>query len=240
MNLSRWMGVIILLALGSISGIASANQTLLEVTFDDKTIDQPIGAGGGAIGEPDYVAAEIEAYVRATPFDSPSLELHNTTTDNETVWFSLPGSAVSTGLAVIIMDLWFYGSGPGWTSGWTVYTADYQSLLTMRLLDDRRIHVGAAGTYFDYNNYPIGRSFPVLIALDMDADTYSIWMDGTLQGENLPLDLTGRDFKAIWFDTGHDCDPANKVSVDQIRVLDWMPSVPTSRTTWGRVRALYR
>lgn len=240
MNRFRSLWMILLMLLGSIAGVASANQTYLNVTFDDKTIDQPIGAGGGAVGEPDYVATEIEATVRATPFGTPSLEIHNTTTDNETVWFTLASPPVSTGLAVIIMDLWFYGSGPGWTSGWTIYTSGNQNLLGLDLTAEGNIRVTAGGTYFDYNNYPIGRSLPVLIALDMDADTYSIWMDGTLQGENLPLNYAGKDFGAIWFNSGFECDPANKVSVDQIRVIDWMPAVATTHTTWGRVRALYR
>jgi len=100
--------LIVLLLPGGGTITASPDQTYMEITFDGKTIGGPIGMGGSGIGEPFYVSEDIEAIVRGTPFDTPSLEIHNTSPTNVgLVEFRFPGSPVESGLVVIIMDLWF-------------------------------------------------------------------------------------------------------------------------------------
>ena len=235
------IGLAVVLLLGCVVGAALANQTYMEITFDDKAIDQPIGEGGMTVGEPDFVDSRIEAIVRSSPFATPSLEIHSTvSTGNPTIWFNYAGSGITSGLVVIIMDLWLYGSGPGWESYWTIYTPNFQNLMEFRFLSDGRIHIDGAGTDAYVPSYPIGRSFPVLIALDMDTDTFSVWMDETQYVENQPLRLEDREFGAIWFAAGASIADENRVFIDQIRVIDWMSEVPIVETTWGRVRALYR
>jgi hypothetical protein len=242
MSMYRSVGIAILMALICNAGSALANQTYMEFTFDDKVIDQPIGVGGATVGEPSYVAAVFDAFVRSTPFETPSLEIHNASPmDNGSIWFNMPGSPAAEGTVVIIMDLWLYGSGPGWESKWTVYTSSYQDLMSLELWSDGAVRLTGAELDATIPSYPIGRIFPILIKLDMDADTYSAWTDGIQRVADEPLRLKDADFGAIWFSSTSDAAPDNRVSIDQIRVLDWMPDdVPIVETTWGRVRALYR
>lgn len=49
--------------------------TLLAADFDDKPLNQPIGTGGPAVGEPTSVASAIEAVVRQDGFATPSLTI---------------------------------------------------------------------------------------------------------------------------------------------------------------------
>jgi hypothetical protein len=76
--------------------------------------------------------------------------------------------------------------------------------------------------------------------LDMDSDTFSVWMDETEWVSDQPLITTGTSFGRVKLAITSGCVPENRFSVDQLRVLDWMPSVPIAETTWGRVRAFYR
>jgi len=74
----------------------------------------------------------------------------------------------------------------------------------------------------------------------MDTDTFSIWLDGTQAVADQPLKRTGGDFHKVILQSGFNCDPENRFSLDQIRVLDWMPPVAAAKSSWGRIRALYR
>ena len=55
--------------------ISAPAQVLFEANFDDKPIDQPIGTGGAAVGEPVEVSPNITAIVRDSPMATPSLEI---------------------------------------------------------------------------------------------------------------------------------------------------------------------
>ncbi len=219
-----------------------ADQTLMEATFDDKAIDQPIGTGGAIVGEPDYVTPEIEAIVRSAPFGTPCLEIHNThATLNRSVWFSLPGASISSGLVVIILDIWLTGSGPGWEPYCEIYNENNQALTYFRFQADGTIAVGSGDGPIYVPSFPVGRHLPVLFAIDMDADTYSAWFDAIECVTDAPLERAGSDLKKIWFLTGSNCDPDNRYSIDKIRVIDWMPDdIAVEPVSWGQIRALYR
>jgi hypothetical protein len=241
MSMARWIVGFVLLFSGVLFGSALADQTFMQITFDDKAIDQPIGDWGTGVGEPTEIGENIEAIVRAAPFDTPSLEIHNThATNTGYVIFELPGSPVSSGLVVIVMDLWFYQTGPGWSPYCELYSSSYQTLMSFFLRNDGGLTIFGGGDPVILPVVPTGRSFPVLIALDMDQDTFSVWMDGTEISADSPLMVTGATFEKVYLGAGYNCDPANRFSVDQIRVLDWLPPVATTRTTWGGIRRLYR
>lgn len=48
---------------------------LLDANFDDKKIDEPIGTGGAAVGEPIFVHGPLDAIVRKEPEGDDNLEL---------------------------------------------------------------------------------------------------------------------------------------------------------------------
>jgi hypothetical protein len=241
MNLPRLIGIAVFSLLACIAGTSLADQTYMSFTFDDKTIDQPIGTGGSTVGEPEYISPAAEAVVRATPFDTPCLEIHNANPEMFAfVYFTRAEGGVSAGVVAIIMDLWFYGSGSGWPPYCEVYSQGYQTLLGFYAQADGRLHISSGSGWTDGPTIPVGRSFPVLIVLDMDADTFSVWMDETEWVSNQPLMATGKDFGRVKLAITSGCVPENGIAIDQLRVIDWIPDVSVAETTWGRVRALYR
>jgi len=62
------------LALG-VSAFAESPETLLFADFFDKPLNEPIGTGGAAEGEPDSISPAIDAVVRAAPGGGRELEL---------------------------------------------------------------------------------------------------------------------------------------------------------------------
>jgi ethanolamine ammonia-lyase large subunit len=76
--------------------------------------------------------------------------------------------------------------------------------------------------------------------MDFDADTYSVWIDEVQWVADRPMTVSGSNFNIIQIGSGSDCAAENHFSIDQIRVVDTLPQIPTQRTSWGNVRALFR
>ena len=67
MKMSSSIGLVALFLLISLAGTVSAEEIVyLNATFDDKTIDSPIGTGGPENGEPSWIDSNLSAVVRAT------------------------------------------------------------------------------------------------------------------------------------------------------------------------------
>jgi len=222
----------------SLPSPAPGGQSYLSATFNDKTIDKPIGTGGPALGEPNWVDEEIEAIVRATPFETPSLEIRNLTSAGN-MGFELD-DAVSEGIVAVIIDLWLYKDNPCTTwldlynSGWNLLAkVEFESNNTFSIHDADGVVVSGAP-------FAAGRPLPLLMVLDFDADTYSIWIDAVQQVSERFLNITSPNFRRIIFYAGWDCPEGNHFSIDQVRIIDHEPQVPVEVPTWGRLRALFR
>jgi len=220
----------------------AADQVLLNAIFDDKTIDAPIGRGGPEVGEPAWIDANLDATVRSTPFDTPCLELRGGDQDNSYfAGFELLGGDVTVGMVVIIMDVWFDRIDPAWEFGLRVMSSDsMQTFLYIEFRSSGRVYVfdpnGGPG---EVAEYPVRRSYPVLVAFDQTARTYSIWLDGVqvVADESHGVADGGIGLitpKCLMYNS-----PEARFWIDQIRVLDWLPPVPVEATSWGKVRALY-
>ena len=222
-------------------GVALADETYLEATFDDKTIDAPIGTRGPAFGEPIQVDTGIDAIVRATPFETPSLEIHNKDLAESRSVFFATASPESVGVATVVTDLWIYEVGPGWEFSIELETKNWKTLSIINIRADGSIQIedtnGEAALIPDI---PTGQPLPVLFALDMDAGTYSVWVDANQVVSDRILRDVERGFMHIRVDTGSDGAEDNRLSIDQIRVIDFVPPVATVSATWGRIRTLYR
>ncbi|MBM3287361.1 MAG: hypothetical protein FJY88_08445 [Candidatus Eisenbacteria bacterium] len=219
-----------------------ADQTYLSVTFDDKEIDAPLGTGGTAIGEATWIGDKVDAIVRSTPFPTPCLEVHDTDVPYpHNLGFELPTASVSTGLVVIIMDLWYEQVGESCQPYIELYPAQWQALLRIRPQNDGTITLtDLSGTAAEGIPCPTGRPLPILVAFDMDAGTYSAWLDGSQVVADRAHGNPNRNFYRVLINTSSGTDPDCRFWIDQIRVIDWMPSVPTRATTWGTLRALFR
>jgi len=215
-----------------------ADQSYVTATFDDKTVDQPIGTGGPALGEPTWVDAEIEAIVRATPFETLCLEVRNLTGGGN-LGFEL-GGPISEGIVAIIIDLWFY-EGTVCNYWLDSYNSSWQQLTKISFNSDGTFYiVDPAGRATEDMPCPTGRALPVLMVFNLDAGTYSVWVDEVQQVNDRPLSVTIYDFQRIMVAAGWDCPEGNRFSMDQIRIIDREPQVPVETPTWGSLRALFR
>lgn len=219
-----------------------AEQTYMAITFDEKAVDQPIGTGGVLIGEPTWVDSQIEAIVRATPFATPSLEIHNVDyTNPHALGFQMVTGAPSTGLVVIVTDLWFEETGFGSEPYIEIYKASWYYLTRVRFCLDGTVRITDPNGTVEGPSFPKGRATPLLVAFDMDAGTYSVWIDEAPVVADRLHGVADPDFGIILFNTGYGDDPANRFWVDQIRVIDWLPDdIASLPASWGRIRALYR
>jgi hypothetical protein len=220
-----------------ISAPAHAEGDYMSVTFDDKTIDAPIGTGGPEVGEPSSVDEYATAVVRATPFATPCLEISNTSLIGN-VEFLLP-SNVSEGLVTIVTDLWFYpDSGCEYA---VVVRNGFNQVLT-------RITFAASGTasIWDLTGdvaqdipYATGRAIQVGVIVDLVGRTYTTFIDTVKQVDNRPLYSQIADVRGIRFIAGYGCPEGNRLSIDDVRMLDYDP-VPAEPTSWGTLKAIYR
>jgi hypothetical protein len=217
-----------------------AQQTYMECTFDDKTIDQPIGTGGATLGEPVWVDASIQATVRSAPFPTPSLELHNTVDEPANLGFELAGAQVTAGLVVVSVDLWLQQTGPGWEYTVELYPIAWQRLVFIFVSEDGRIQlIDNAGEAAVVDPCPTGRMLPIVVAMDLDADTYSAWIDEIELVSDRALPNAALGFFRILVKTYRNYGQPSRLSIDRIAVTDYLPDVATVPTTWGRIRTLY-
>jgi hypothetical protein len=78
------------------------------------------------------------------------------------------------------------------------------------------------------------------MAVDLDSRTWSVWIDEVPWAAEEPLFEQIDDFERVHVSAGYGCAEGNRISIDQIRVLDRIPPVATRSTSWGTLRALYR
>jgi len=220
-------------------GQGRGEKTYMDLTFDDKTIDAPLGQGGTTIGEATWMHDNVRATVRAAPFDTPSLELHNThASEAGPIVFDLPTGVVSSGLVGILVDLWFYQTGPGWEPHIVLYSSDWYELCRIAVQDNGSLTVRDTVVAATVPGYPTGRPLRVVLLLDMDSDAYSAWIDGVQWVDNRAMMVAGKSFHKVTFQTGWNSASENRFSVDRILVLDQLPPVPVKSTTWSGIKAL--
>lgn len=239
----QMVGLSVLLALAVRAAAVTAEQTYMELTFDDKTVGEPIGTGGVDVGEPTWFEEQIEAIVRATPFGTPCLEVHNTDIGTtRAMAFLMSGlDFVSSGLAVIAMDLWFEPVGSAASPWFQVLKANWSYLMVIQFDADGAIRVtDPAGSAATLPDFPKSRTLPIRIAFDIDAGTYSVWVDGVQAVTDRAHGVDAPDFKGFTLNTGSGNDPDNRLWIDFLRVTDSLSEVAVKQTTWGRIRASYR
>ncbi len=237
-----WWGLAAFLAFLFLAPVASG-ETYLNATFDDKAIDQPIGVGGPEAGEPVYVDPALQAIVRSSPFGTRCLEIHNTDpTQHSWLGFEME-KEVSSGLVVVIMDVWFYRIGPGDEFWLYLYDDTWVNRFLGLIFDETGCICGSTkGEELGVlGSFSVGRPYPIMVVLDMDAETLSIWLDGVpaLMDHPHGADAAARMQKVRWAGRMN-AAPDSRMSIDQIRVISDLVPAPAESMTWGRIRALYR
>ena len=235
----------LLLALCSVFA-AHADQIYLSANFDDKTVGFPVGEGGAEANEPYGVEHSLADTVRSAPFPTPCLEVFNPDpVEGGFVFFSLLGGTdVVAGLVVIGVELWF--PGPIDQSGYrlAVYPLTDWS---HRFVEIEFSSSGQAwvGDYNGYSGgsggvgaYPTGRAFPLVVAFDMDAGTYSVWIDDSQVVTDEPHGVEGFGVGQVLIGMSGPSQGA-KFWLDSVGVTDYMFSVPAMPLSWGGMKGLW-
>ncbi len=216
-----WVLVIALTA--SLGAGAARADILLEADFDNQLLDAPVGTGGAAVGEPVSFGAQITAIVRAAPFTTPSLEItDNSSGSAGSVGFELLGSAeVTSGVMSINAKLWFDS-----LDKYFLYVREQgsssDSFLSMTFGATGSISARDEDTSTGVviGSYDTGRLFPISLVYDMDANTYDIYLDGSLALENEPHGVVGSGVGTVYFGIGYDEDLTGRYYVDDISVCE--------------------
>jgi len=217
---------------------AVADQEYMTVRFDDKTVDQQIGTAGPESGEPSWVDEGLGAIVRSAPFSTPCLEFSNVTS-NGSMGFDLT-TPITEGVAAFITDLWFYEDSD-WEYVLYLRNSSNQQIATLWFRAVGHVDITALG--FDGIEdipYATGRPLPILFVIDFDGRTWSVWIDGVQWVNNQPLHEQITDFRRVMVGAGWGSSDENRVSIDQIRIIDRLPPVPVEPVSWGMVKGLYR
>jgi hypothetical protein len=221
---------------------ADTPQTILSANFDGEPLDQTIGTGGAAVGEPVYVGA-VGGAVRAAPFATPSVEIDDELDlSGDSMRFDfLNDVEIVSGTVTLSANLWFEELGNYSVLLEPVGSAS-RTFTWILFQDDGTI------AYFDYDTpspvtigaYAAGASFPLVITQYLDSGTYDVTWNGTplLQGET--HGITDRGLGSIIFGSSPDPDTAGVYYVDDVLVTATVVPSPVEPQGWGSLKAKYR
>ncbi len=233
------------IALSVSAMVATADVVYLEAAFNDKTIGAPIGTGGPAVGEPVVVSTTITAIVTESPMLSPSLQIadNSETTAGSARFEFLESAEITTGTVVVAADLWFEEISEG--SYYYLYvrersgsSAKFASLV---FEPDGLVYLGdAAGGHGSIGSYEAGSLYRIIINFDMDAETYDVYLDGSLVRDDQPHSVVG-DYGvgAVLVGCREDADLDGTFNIDALTVTDTMQPTSTEEATWGRIKGGY-
>jgi hypothetical protein len=207
---------------------AHAQTTLLMADFDAKPIDAPIGTGGAAVGEPVYVSVAIEAVVRDTPLPTPCLEI----ADRDDYYAGhvdfefLDDAEIYAGHLTMSCNLWFAAdpSGEGYTVMFRERGSAAFNFLTLNFAGN-----GEVWCYDTDSHSPVlavyetGRPVLLTVSFDMDAGTYTIWLDevGIVWDES--FGIVGSGIGSVLIGCTNDANLVGTLYVDDILVTDEAP-----------------
>jgi hypothetical protein len=202
---------------------SATDPVLLGTDFNTKPLDVAIGTGGPTLGEPASVAGTIvQATVRSTLFGGRSLEIQDISTCcGGAVAFDFLGDAeITQGTVAIKADLVFKE-----LSGCDLLVREHgaysRTFLNLDFFADGWIRASDANTLVGPNigRYSVNHLLPVMIFFDLDAGTYSIWLDGALALQNEPHGVVGRGVGRLAFGIHNDADLTGRFQVDNIEVF---------------------
>jgi hypothetical protein len=221
---------------------ASAAVTILECDFDSEPIDEILANGGAEAGQPNWLGG-IDAYVRATPFPTPSVQVSDHWGSGaKYILFSFLNSwTISTGQMSIQADLWFaipgnYGINLREFGGFSV------SFLTLYFTQTGDVRYADLDTTNNplIGTYAIGQSQVLRIDIDLDAATYDLSLGSTqlLTGESMGALPEG--IARILIGHTSDADASGTFYLGDLLVTATETPSPVEPTSWGRVKGLFR
>lgn len=216
--------------------------TILSCDFDDKPLDTIIGTGGAEAHEP-VDLNNLDATVRALPFSTPSLEMSDTWGSGaKRVRFQfLDDVEITTGMVEIRLQvqfkvLDFYSIFIRETGSST------ESILNLEFADDGEIYYRDIDTNLTTHvgTYTAGDEHAITLLYDLDANVYSLRINGERLLEDESIGAMTRGIGAVLVGISHDANSIGLMSMDNLIVTATDAPTPVEAATWGRVKALWR
>ncbi len=229
----------ILLLVSLLAAAPAAADIILDVDFEGQPLDQVIGTGGAAAGQP-YDIYNCTPIVRDGPMGSYCLEIEDIAdfgTGNVLFAF-LDDAEIVTGTVEIVCDLWF-----DYLELYHFYVREQgssgQEFLTAYFLDGGAVAFHDQSGFAGSATYEVGRSIRLRVLYDIDAGTYDLWWDGTRVITDRAHGIVGRGVGSIIVGTDHDEDLDGLFYIDDLRV-ETDVSTPTTATDWGSLKLLWK
>jgi len=201
--------------------LSAPAQVLLEADFDDKPIDQPIGTGGAAVGEPINVGSSITAIVRDTPMATPSLEIADSsqTSAGAARFELLDGAEVSSGWLRISMQAYL----PDLESDFVIMIRESGSsayaFADVDFAQDGQIWGSdAAGGTGALGPYLPNTLQAVELLFDLEGHTWDLYVNGILLLDQRDHGITTAGIGAVLVGCGWDSDEIGTGYVDNLLV----------------------
>lgn len=198
-------------------------QAVLTADFQDQPVDQPIGLGGAAAGQPVSVATRLDAIVRDTPMPTRSLELgwNDASVSAAYARFHLlDGSEVVDGQVLIEFDLL-----PQTASIFLVNIRESSSSArdygSLRLQGSGNLLIGdGAGSVVVAGGWSVGAVLSPWFLYDLDARTWSFGVGADTVFVDRPVGppVDGRGIGAVNFGLDFNTPADTRLSIDNLRV----------------------
>ena len=220
---------------------AAGVTTVLDCTFDAKPLDQIIGTGGAAAGEPIGLDG-MPAMVRATPFATPSLAVVDSLdTFGANVRFEfLNDWEISQGVLDVSMTLYFQE-----LDNYSVGLRE-QGSAAVAFLDVRFLSNGFVG-YADLDSAPAfigtytsGVPLPLRITVDLDARTYDLSLGGVLLLDDQSLGASPRGIGSVYAGVLNDPASVGTYAVDDLIVTATELPNAIESPSFGELKAAWR
>ncbi len=242
----RHITLLVLFFICSFTPTLAAGIILLNADFEGKPVDQPIGTGGPAVGEPVSVNPNVVATIRNSPMPTTCLEVADND-DYSAGWVEfefMETDEVAFAAMTVSANLWFTEEGMG--DHYTFCIVGETSLgphthASVFFINGNRVHISdTVGYDTDIGSYSVNRSIPLLIELDLATSTYDLWLDNVLILDNRPHAFSELGINELHVACGHDPDLTGAIYVDDLMVVATLPPVATDSAAWSLVKAMYR
>lgn len=202
-----------------------AQTTYLVADFDDKPIDMPIGTGGPTVGEPVYVAPFVDAVVRDTPLPTPCLEISDIDDyyAGSVNFKFLDDAELTTGHLTMTCTLWFNydETGEGYSVMFREHGGAAFNFLTLRFAGNGEVSCYDTNSYSPpLATYEPGRPVLLKVSFDLDAGTYTIWLDGVGIRWNDSHGIVGSGVGSLLIGCTNDLNTEGTFYIDDILITD--------------------
>ena len=230
MSSTRVLSILLVVGLTSYAapGAWATIYLALDADFEGKPVNQPIGTGGAAVGEPVEIVQSTDAIVRDTPMPSRCLEMSDIDEyfAGGAAFEFLDSAEYTTGLVKIEMDLWFEE-----LEDYFVYVREQgtaaQTFANIRFSGGGIVVAEDADTTPGQvvGTYEADRVVPIVIQFDLDKGVWHLTLDGMRVLADEPHGVTERGVGQVIIGVSHDEDLDGKVNLDNLLVT-WNDSPP--------------